>query len=104
MSWSVAQRTREIGIRMALGAARPKVLAMVLRHGLRVSAIGLACGVAGAWALRRVLASLMLGETGSGAWVYLAAAAVLLLAALAAVWEPARRASRMDPLAALRWE
>jgi len=104
MSWSVAQRTREIGIRMALGAARPGVLAMVVRHGLRLSGIGLSVGLAGAWLFRRVLASLMFGAGSSAWWVYAAAAAVLLAAALTAVWAPARRASRMDPLAALRWE
>jgi predicted permease len=104
MSWSVAQRTREIGIRMALGAERRDVAGMVVRYGLRVSAIGMAAGLAGAWALRRILETMVFEVSTSDWTVYGCVAAVMLLAALMACYLPARRAAKVDPLTALRWE
>jgi predicted permease len=104
MSWSVAQRTREIGIRMALGAQSGQVLAMVLRYALRLTAIGLIIGVAGGLALRRVLSSLVFDVSTADPLIYIGAVVLMLAAALLACYVPARRASRADPLVALRWE
>ncbi len=104
MSWAAAQRTREIGIRMALGAGRGNMLGMVLGQGLKLCALGLIGGVAGAWIFRRLLASLVF-ETGAfDPAACVAAAGLMLVAGLAACYVPARRASRVDPLVALRWE
>jgi len=104
MSWTVAQRTREIGIRMALGAGSGQVLGMVIRYGLKLSVLGLAMGAAGAFALRRVLAGLVFDVSPADPAIYLAVALLMLTVALAACYVPARRASRVDPLIALRWE
>jgi len=102
MAWSVAQRRREIGIRIALGAGRRQVLAMVLRKGLTLSAIGMAAGAGGALALRRVLTGLVFGVSPSDPLVYGAVGASMLAVAIAACYLPARRASTVDPLVALR--
>jgi predicted permease len=102
MSWTVAQRRREIGIRMALGARSTQVLANVIGYGLKLSMIGMAIGIAGAVALRRVLATLVFDESTADPLIYGAVAALMLAAALMACYLPARRASRIDPLAALR--
>ena len=104
MSWSVAQRTREIGIRMALGAQSGQVLAMVLRYALRLTAIGLIIGIAVGFALRRVLASLVFDVSTADPLIYAGVVVLMLSAALLACYVPARRASRADPLTALRWE
>ena len=104
MAWTVGQRTREIGIRMALGANASQVRAMVVRYSLKLSAWGMAIGLAGAFALRRVLASLVFDVSPSDPAIYAAVAVLLLTAALAASYMPARRASRVDPSVALRWE
>jgi putative ABC transport system permease protein len=104
MAWIVGQRTREIGIRMALGANASQVRAMVVRYSLRLSAAGMAIGLAGAFALRRVLASLVFDVSPSDPAIYAGVAALLLAAALLASYVPARRASRVDPSVALRWE
>jgi predicted permease len=104
MSWSVAQRTREIGIRVALGATRREVLGVVIGHGMKLSAIGLAIGLIGAFALRRYLASFVFDVSPSDPLIYSAVAALMLAVAWAACYIPARRASRVDPLVALRWE
>ncbi|MBZ5724383.1 MAG: ABC transporter permease [Acidobacteriia bacterium] len=103
-SWAVAQRTREIGIRMALGADRGQVLRMVLRYGARLCGAGLAIGLGGALALRRVLSSLAFGVSTADPAIYGGAVLLLVVAALLACYLPARRASRVAPLAALRWE
>jgi putative ABC transport system permease protein len=104
MSWSVAQRTREIGIRMALGAERTQVLRMVIGRGLVLSAAGLALGLAGAFALRRVLSSLVFEVSTADPATYAVVPVLMLGVALLACWVPARRASRVDPSIALRWE
>ena len=102
MSYRVAQRTHEIGVRMALGAEDRDVLRMVLAEGLRTAALGLAVGWAGAWALTRYLASLLF-TVKPGDPLTLGLVSVLALAtAAAASYLPARRASRLDPMAALR--
>jgi putative ABC transport system permease protein len=108
IAYSVSQRTREIGIRMALGAERDKVLAMVLRRGLREVTIGLVLGLVGAVALTRVLDGLL---TGSGLLfgihstdviTFGGVTVVLLVVALIACAAPARRATAIDPMQALR--
>jgi predicted permease len=104
MAWMVGQRTREIGIRMALGANASQVRAMVVRYSLKLSAAGMAIGLAGAFALRRVLASLVFDVSPSDPAIYAGVATLLLAAALLASYLPARRASRVDPSVALRWE
>jgi predicted permease len=104
MTYTVARRTREIGIRMALGAPARRVLAMVLREVALLAAVGIAMGLPAAWALARVLRAQLFGLSPHDPLT--AAAAVLLLAAvtLAAGFLPARRATRVDPLVALRAE
>jgi ABC-type antimicrobial peptide transport system permease subunit len=104
VSWSVTQRTREIGIRMTLGASPKAVVREVLRHGIRLSAAGLAIGLMGAFLLRRSLASLVFGVSPFDPPIYAGVAALMFAVALAACYIPARRASRVDPLIALRWE
>ena len=104
MSWSVAQRTREIGIRMALGAHRGQVLGMVIGYGMKLSAAGMAIGIAGALALRRVISGLVFEVSTADPAIYGAVALLMLAVALLACYVPARRASQVDPLVALRWE
>ena len=104
ISWSVAQRTREIGVRMALGARSGQVLASVIGYGLKLSAIGMAIGAAGALALRRYLATLVFGVSTADPMVYGGVAMLMLGVAILACYVPARRASRVDPLVALRCE
>ncbi|HEU4628502.1 MAG TPA: ABC transporter permease [Gemmatimonadaceae bacterium] len=104
IAYGITQRTREIGIRMALGAQRGDVLRLVVREGLVLAALGLVLGLAGAWALRRVLASLLYGVTPADPVAFTAAALVLLAVALAATLLPARRALRVDPARTMRTE
>src|SRR5580692_3600314 len=104
VSYSVARRTQEIGIRMALGAARRDVLRMVLRQGLTLVAIGAAIGTAGALGATRVIASELYGVTPTDPWTFSASIALMLLVGCAACWIPARRATRVDPILALRYE
>lgn len=104
ISYSVTQRTRDIGIRMALGASRTDVLQDVLGLGLRLTGIGLACGLAGAFAVTRVLSSLLYGVHSTDAVTFTAVSVVLLVVALFASYLPARRATRVDPIVALRYE
>jgi putative ABC transport system permease protein len=101
---AVARRTREFGIRMALGADGQDLLRMAVRQGMVPVLAGVGIGLAGATALTRLLESKMPGITAVDAPVFAAAAAVLILVALAASYVPARRAVRLDPMAALRSE
>lgn len=104
LSYAVTQRTREIGIRMSLGATRQHVIALVLGQGSRLVIFGFAVGVAGAFAARRVLASSLHTVGPSDPGVYIAAPACLALIAVLACYVPALRASRVDPIVALRQE
>ena len=102
VSYSVGQRRREIAIRMAIGAARRDVIRLILRQGMRPVVIGIVAGIAGALALARAVASLLFGIGAADPFSFGGAALLLALVALAAVFLPARRASGLDPLAALR--
>lgn len=103
-SFVAASRRREIGTRIALGATRGNVLGLFFRQGLVLTGTGLVLGLGGAWFASRWLAALLHGVKGTDWRSFLAAAGVLLAAALAATWIPARRATRIDPMTALRYE
>src|SRR5215469_3801208 len=104
ISYSVAQRTQEIGIRVAMGAARWQVLSLVMRNGLRLAVVGLAAGQVMAVMLNRTLKGLLVGVSTTDPFTLLVTAAVLLMVAIVACWVPAWRAAQMDPLEALRFE
>jgi predicted permease len=104
ISYSVAQRTREIGIRMALGAEKWDVLKMIVRQGAKLAAIGLAAGIAGALALTRLMASLLYGTRPADPATFATVTAFVGLAAICASFIPARRATAVDPTVALKCE
>lgn len=104
LSYSVSQRTREIGVRVALGAQSRDVVQMVVAQALRITAIGLAAGTAAALALGRSIASLLYDVPPADVLVFAPTIGVLLVVSAAAAWVPARRASRVAPMAALRAE
>jgi predicted permease len=104
VSYGVAQRTSEIGLRMALGAERADVLWMVIQQGLGMAMVGAITGLAGAWILRQVIAKLLFGISPADPRTFVAAALLLIALAAAASFVPARRASKVDPVVALRCE
>jgi putative ABC transport system permease protein len=104
MSYSVSRRTREIGIRMALGAQRRDVLGLMVFHGMAPALAGVAVGLAGALALTRLMATLLYGTHPSDPLTFVAVVLILSGVAVAASYLPARRASGVDPIVALRYE
>jgi len=104
VSYSVARRTPEIGVRMALGAARADVLGMVLRQGLTLVSCGAALGAAGALGAVRMIASELYGVKATDPWTFSGGVALILIVGCLACWVPARRAMRVDPMVALRYE
>jgi putative ABC transport system permease protein len=102
VAFGVAQRTREFGIRQALGAGGRSIVSMVVREGVSTAATGLAIGVVGAIVLGQAMRSLLVGVAPSDPVVLACAAVTLLAAAAAAAWIPARRATRVDPVVILR--
>ncbi len=104
ISHSVVQRTHEIGVRMALGAERTAVLAMILREGASVIAAGAAIGLAGAWSWTRILESMLFGIRPHDLTALAGASTLLVVVGLAASYVPARHATRVDPVVALRCE
>jgi predicted permease len=104
VSYVVAQRTNEIGVRMALGAQRGDVLWMILKNGLGMASIGAMLGLLGAWVFRQAVSQLVFGISSADPLTFSAAAALLILFALAASVIPARRAMKVDPMIALRYE
>jgi len=104
LAYSVSRRTREIGIRMALGAQRGNVLRLVLNEGLRVATVGIAAGLLGALAIVRVMRNLLYDITPTDPVTFVAISLLLGAVALLACWVPARRAAKVDPMEALRYE
>ena len=104
ISYTVAQRQREIGIRLALGAQQGDVLQMVLKHGATMALVGVAIGIGASFALTHLMASLLFGVSAHDPVTFTAVATLLIFVALLACYIPARRATRVDPMVALRYE
>ena len=104
VAYLVTQRTREIGVRLALGAQRSDILSLILGHGFRLVLIGVGAGLVGAIASTRFLSSLLYATSATDPLAFASVAALLILVALLASYLPARRAMKIDPMEALRYE
>ena len=104
MAFAVTQRTHEIGVRMALGARSRDVLKLVVFNGMKLAVVGVAIGLAGAWGLSRFVKKLLFGVEATDIVTFAVVSGCLLFAALLACYLPARRATKVDPLVALRYE
>jgi ABC-type antimicrobial peptide transport system permease subunit len=104
LAYNVTQRTQELGLRMALGAKRGDLLRMVLNSGVKLAALGIVLGTAGGLGLSRLIASLLFGVAPTDVPTFISVGVVLFMAALAASYVPALRATRVDPMVALRYE
>ena len=104
MAFAVAQRTQEIGIRMALGATTSEVMKLVLKHGMKLAVLGIAIGLVGAWGLTRFMKALLVDVQPTDLLTFGVVSGCLFIAALLACYVPARRATKVDPLVALRYE
>ena len=104
LAYSVAQRSRELGLRMALGAQRGDLLRMVVKSGLKLAVAGIASGVVGGFLAARLMASLLFGVAPTDATTFAGVCAVLFVAAMIACYIPARRATKVDPMVALSYE
>jgi len=104
MAYSVSRRTREIGIRIALGASSRDVLHLILQQGARLAIVGSVIGVAGSFLLRRIMASFQYGLSANDPLVLCLVPCLMISVIVLACWLPARRATKIDPKAALRWK
>jgi len=104
ISYSVSRRTREFGLRMAVGAQRSDVVELVLKRGIRLAALGIVLGLAAAFGLTRFLSAMLFGIAPTDSATFLVTPILLIAIALLACWLPARRAARVDPMVALRHE
>jgi putative ABC transport system permease protein len=104
MAYAISQRTREMGVRIALGAETGNVLRMILGQGLRLAVIGVGLGLAASFGLTRLMSGLLFGVKPTDPETFVLVTAALLIVALAACWIPAWRATRVDPVIALRYE
>jgi putative ABC transport system permease protein len=103
-AFAVTQRTQEIGVRIALGARSVDVLKLVVKHGMKLALLGMIIGLAGSWAITRFIEKLLVGVEATDLLTFSVVSVCLLVAAFVACYLPARRATKVDPLVALRYE